>query len=1084
MKILKYFVLAFILLGTQQSLLSQEYFFRSYSIEQGLPQSTIYCALEDSRGEMWIGTEGSGVARFNGIEVEVYDRANGLSDNIVRALFEDSNGNIWIGTNSGLNKYDGYSLQSISNTKINESPVLTINEDRSGNLWIGTQSQGLFRLEFGDSLVIDNYTVSEGLANMFIFDIDVDNDDRLWCSLIGGVNIVEYTEDNFQVTKLIEGYDIPSGNILCGSMDSNGDMWFGTYQEGVFKVEAGDDLTNVKSTTPDFLDFLSFERVWDIRWTGKNECFVATEDQGVIHFNEQGILNHFTKDNGITTNQIYRITESRNGDIWFSTLGNGILKYENRMFVNYRGGVGINGTQIFAVETNANEDLLIGTDEGLSAYSFEGDHPSLVANYNTNNGLPSSEITSIACSGNITWLAGSNGVAKLENGRISMPEFNAGLRGQNVYCLMVDSEENLLIGTSSGYSIYINNELHQINLVEKGFDSNDVQTILEHSSGDIYMGTMVGLMKRHGEDLTSFDKAEGLMELNINALAEDKNGDVWIGTFGGGIFLFSQEYDSIPIQQIAGNDILSSNNIYSLVFLNDSVLVAATESGFDEITIGPNNTVVQSIHYDVNDGFPGGGNNLNALVVDQGLVWFGNNEGLVKFDPSQRSDQAPPELQINRLKLFFEEQDWKTYGPTVPWFNIPDNLMLPYHDDHLTIGFSSIFYGNHSGLSYSYFLDGQSKDWSPYIQSREVDFPGLRPGKYNFQVKAKNKYGMAGDISSISFEIKPPFWMQPWFIILVILILFASVILYVRWRTRKLQLEKIQLEKIVKERTHEVVMQKEHIEKQHDIVVQQNDEIEASIHYAERIQKAVVPSEDILKNNFDDSFILWRPQHIVSGDFYWVGEKGDNVIFAAADCTGHGVPGAFMSMLGVSYLNQIVLEENTVKPSEILDKLRDHIINSFSQKEQGEAERKDGMDIALCTYNKKTKKLYYAGAYNPLFLIRDSGEGPELIEHNADKMPVGLYAIMDGFKTIEVDYHKGDSIYMFSDGFPDQFGGERFKKFMKKRFREMILSNHGKSLPDQKQVFDDTLEAWMGFKDQEGGEIIQTDDVLVVSVKM
>ncbi|MFC2129527.1 two-component regulator propeller domain-containing protein [Bacteroidota bacterium] len=825
------------------------------------------------------------------------------------------------------------------------------------------------------------------------------------------------------------------------------------------------------------------ERIWDIHWTANNECYVATEEQGVVHFTEDNLLNQYTKVNGIKTNQIYRITESTTGDIWFSTLGNGILKFENKLLVNYHDGAGIKGNQIFDVEIDNNGEIMIGSDEGFSIYTFQGDQVEEIANYGTKDGLPSNDITSVSSKNGEIWLGSSNGLAQILNGRVRIPDFNAGLLSPKVNCLLQDSQGNLWIGTDNGYNLYMNKDLYRVN-EDRGFINNEVQTIIEHSNGDIWMGTLGGLVRLRGTEYTDFNKEDGLIELSIHAIAENKNGDLWLGTFGGGIFMFSEGNDSIPISLIAGNDILSSNNIYSLEFLSDSVLIAGTESGFDHITIGPDNQVRHSVHYDVNDGYPGGGNNLNALAIQDDLVWFGNSEGLVRFDPSQQSDQAPPELQINRLKLFFEEQDWKTYGPTVPWFNLPHDLMLPYKDDHLTIGFSSIFYGNHNGISYSYFLEGQSKDWSPYLQSMEVDFPGLRPGKYNFQVKAKNKYGIEGDTESFSFEIKPPFWMRPWFIILVVIILIASVILYVNWRTRKLQLEKIRLEKIVEERTHEVVKQKEEIERQHDIVVKQNDEIEASIHYAERIQKAVVPSEDLLKHNFDDSFILWRPQHIVSGDFYWVGEKNNIIIFTAADCTGHGVPGAFMSMLGVSYLNQIVLEESTTDPGKILDKLRDHIINSFSQKEQGEAERKDGMDIAMCAFNKKTKKLYYSGAYNPLYLVRHKGSESEIIEYSADKMPVGLYAIMDGFKTVEINYQKGDSIYLTSDGFPDQFGGERFKKFMKKRFREMLLSNQDKSFPEQKHIYDETLEKWMSFKDPDGEEIDQTDDVLVIGVMM
>lgn len=1084
MKRLNLLILGLLLTGSIMHTHAQEYFFRSYSIEQGLPNSSIYCALEDSRGEMWIGTDGSGICRFNGIDLEVMDRSDGLSGNIVRSVFEDSRGRIWIGTDAGLNRYDGSILEHIADTLITETAVMTINEDRDGNLWVGTESMGLFRISESDSIPIQNISQSEGLASIFITDIDFDMEGRIWLSMIGGVNVMEYHDGEINVVKLAAPYDIPNPYIWCGSMDPEGNMWFGSLGSGVFMIPKDADLNNVNAVTSPFLDIISEDRIWDIHWTGKGECYVATETQGVICFTGDKLMDHFTKEKGLRSDQIYSITENAKGDLWFSTLGKGILLYENKLLVKYTDQTGIQGTRIFDVEVSHKGEIMIGTDEGFSVYEFRGDIPVLNSAYTKESGLPFSEITSIEQGADNTWLAGSGGVIRLEKGKIHIPDFNAGLSENTVNCLLEDSRGTLLIGTKNGYSAYINNELHRIDLEERGFISNEVQTIIEHSNGDIWLGTLGGIIRRHGEDMISYDKEEGLMELNVHALAEDSKGDIWIGTFGGGIFKYSQVYDSLQITLVAGSDVLSSTNIYSLAFLNDSVLIAATESGFDQIHMDPDNTISRIIHYDMADGYPGGGNNLNALLVHKNLAWFGNSEGLVRYDPSRQNSLDPPKIQINRLKLFFEEQDWSAYGETRPWFNIPEDLSLPYSDDHLTIGFSSILYGDHSGLSYSYFLEGQSKDWSPYLNISEVDLPGMRSGKYTFMVRAKNKFGVVGDTASFNFEIRPPFWMQPWFIITAIIVLAAAVVLYVRWRTRKLQLENIRLEKIVEERTREVVAQKEEIERQHGIVKHQNEEIEASIHYAERIQKAIIPSEEILKDNFTDSFILWRPQHIVSGDFYWVGQKNDHIIFTAADCTGHGVPGAFMSMLGVSFLNQIILEEGTVDPGQILDKLRQHIVSAFSQREHEEGDRKDGMDIAMCSFNTKTRKLYFAGAYNPLFQIRPKADEYELFEHNASKMPVGLYAIMDPFETLEIDFKKGDSLYMFSDGFPDQFGGERFKKFMKKRFREMLLNNQEKALPDQKKVYNEALEAWMSFKDPDGEEIIQTDDVIVMGVKL
>ena len=1062
---------------------AQQYYFKSYSIEQGLPQSTIFCALEDQRGEMWVGTEGSGICRFNGIDFQIIDQNSGLSGNIVRSIFEDSQGNIWIGTVNGLDKYDGNNIQSFSSTAINETTVLAINEDASGNIWVGTETKGLFKLSTKDSLNIENYTTSNGLVNMFIFDIDFDDHNRMWLSLIGGVNVVEYGDEDFNVTKLVEGVDIPSGFILCGDKDIDGNMWFGTLQQGVFKIEVDEDLDKILVEKPDYLNFLNDERIWDIHWTTDNDCFLATEDNGAIRFDHSKIIDQFNKDNGLNTNQIYRISESKKGGVWFSTLGNGILKFDNKLIVKYWEGNGINGTQVYDAVGNNEEEIFIGTDEGFSIYQFKDDIPVPVRSYNKQNGLLSNEITSISYSKDIIWLGSSVGLTKIEGGKASIPALNNMISSKNVNCLLYDTKENLWVGTDNGYSLYRNGDVYNVN-EDDGIVNNEIQVMIEHSSGDIWLGTLGGLIRLRDSEYTDFIKEDGLSELSIYALAEDKNGDIWLGTQGGGLFLFEQEYDSIPIRHIAGNEILSSNIIHSLKFLSDSVLIASTENGFDQITLGEGNTIKQTVHYDVNDGYPGGKN--NSLFIDKNsIAWFGNNEGLVRFNPEDQTNLfLQPETQIKTMKLFFEEQNWKKRGNTLSWFNLPENLILTHNENHITIGFSSIYYGNHMDLSYSYFLDGQSKNWSPFQSAREVVLPGLRPGKYNFQVKAKNKYDIVGPIANFSFVIKPPFWMRPWFIILAVIFLLFIVVTVIQLRTRKLQQEKIQLEKIVEERTREVVEQKDEIEKQHDIVVKQNIEIESSIHYAERIQKAVIPSNAILEKNFKDSFILFRPQHIVSGDFYWIGQKGDYIIFTAVDCTGHGVPGAFMSMLGISYLNQIIIEENTVMPNEILDKLRSHIINSFKQKGDEEADRKDGMDISLCTFNVKTKKLYYSGAYNPLYLIRTTESGPELIEYNADKMPVGLYARMDNFKLNEVDYKPNDAIYMFSDGFADQFGGERFKKFMRKHFKQMMLENQEKSFSDQRKVYDDMLCEWMAYKDIDGNANIQTDDILLIGVKL
>lgn len=243
-----------------------------------------------------------------------------------------------------------------------------------------------------------------------------------------------------------------------------------------------------------------------------------------------------------------------------------------------------------------------------------------------------------------------------------------------------------------------------------------------------------------------------------------------------------------------------------------------------------------------------------------------------------------------------------------------------------------------------------------------------------------------------------------------------------------------------------------------------------SIHYARYIQLAVLPPVDVLGNWFKDYFIFWRPLEIVSGDFYWMKQSGDLVVFTVADCTGHGVPGAFMSLLGITFLNDICvnLDEKTM-PSDILEALRTNIITAMSRNIDGR-NMDDGMDIALCIYNTKTKKVYFSGANNPMLLVRNG----ELSEYKAIRNPIGKYPVIKPFITYEVEVMPGDWIYMFSDGFIDQFGEKTKRKLMSTKFRNLIksLSVEKSSGKAQENFLGEFLINWKG-------NFFQMDDILV-----
>ena len=267
-----------------------------------------------------------------------------------------------------------------------------------------------------------------------------------------------------------------------------------------------------------------------------------------------------------------------------------------------------------------------------------------------------------------------------------------------------------------------------------------------------------------------------------------------------------------------------------------------------------------------------------------------------------------------------------------------------------------------------------------------------------------------------------------------------------------------------------ISVQKEEIEEQHDALEEQHREITDSINYAKRIQDAILPPLSLVHQHIPDSFILYQPKDIVAGDFYWMEKVDDNIIFAAADCTGHGVPGAMVSVVCHNAMNRSVREFKLIEPSKILDKTRDIVVETF---EKGHEDVRDGMDIALCTINKKTKKLFFSGANNGLYFIRNG----ELTQYKPDKQPIGKYDDAKPFTQHEIDLEKGDVIYTFSDGYPDQFGGEKGKKYMYKKFRDLLLSIHHKPMEEQHQLLVDSFENWRG-------NLEQVDDVCIIGVKI
>jgi serine phosphatase RsbU (regulator of sigma subunit) len=340
-------------------------------------------------------------------------------------------------------------------------------------------------------------------------------------------------------------------------------------------------------------------------------------------------------------------------------------------------------------------------------------------------------------------------------------------------------------------------------------------------------------------------------------------------------------------------------------------------------------------------------------------------------------------------------------------------------------------------------------------------FTNIEPGRtYTFKVKALSSNGVwsRGTIA-YTFSIHLPWWKTWWFMAGVALVLASSVFSFIIYRIAQLAKEKKLLEEKVTERTRELSLAFQ--------------EIKDSILYAKKIQDAILPLKEEIREEFPDSFVLFKPKHVVSGDFYWMNTKDDKVYIAAVDCTGHGVPGAFMSMIGSSLLNEIILKKGDHNPGTVLTLLHRAIRKSLKQ-HRSTYESKDGMDLALMVIDKKAGTLQYAGAKRPLYFFRNG----LFAEIKADKQSIGgLETEKDyQFTKHDIKLSEGDTFYLFTDGYVDQFGGEKGKKYSSGRFRKILSEMQHLPLDDQGRMLNKTLSSW-----KKGVE--QVDDILVMGIR-
>jgi serine phosphatase RsbU (regulator of sigma subunit) len=633
--------------------------------------------------------------------------------------------------------------------------------------------------------------------------------------------------------------------------------------------------------------------------------------------------------------------------------------------------------------------------------------------------------------------------------------------------MCIDHENDLFVGATEGLIYYeIDNNKIDFLTQTSGLAGNDITALYTANDGTVWIGSRnKGLTIIKGADIKIVNPD---FNFTPTCFTEDKEGNLWVGTEGLGVLIIS---DNKIIRKIAAAEGLESGIVTALITDEDGNIYIGTPNGLLKYDI----IEKRLLTYGAAEGFVGIEVRPNAAFRNkEGKLWIGTVAGITQVNPKAlRINRQAPIVNITRVRV--ELKDRSIYEP----------LSLKYTENSVLIDYKGICITNAAKVRYKVMLQGADHDWQPITDQTFSNYPSLPPGDYTFKVLARNNSGIwTKEPATFHFVISPPFWQTAWFYSIVIVLFLIGFVFFIKIRERNLKREKAELEAKVAERTLE-------IREKNKLLAKKNKDITDSINYARRIQAAMMPSEEKMKSLLPNGFVYYRPKDIVSGDFYWSVKESDRTLVAAADCTGHGVPGAFMSMISISALNKIVKENKVLDPAEILNTLRKDIIEDLTQEKDDGSDTKDGLDIALLSIDYKNMIVDYSGAYNSLYIVKNREITEDeinidfkfklyqnrLIEVKADRMPIGISERMhQKFSSRRVKVEAGDFLFITTDGYIDQFGGPKGGKLMSRRFKEILLEIANNNLKEAYKLLNDKFLEWRG-------DYEQIDDVLVIGIR-
>ncbi len=997
----------------------------NYGADDGLPQEDIFSIFQDRKGYLWFGTN-SGAVRYNGREMVVFNHEKGLPANSVRDIRQDSSGTMYFATPNGIAKFKNDTTTRVLLEGVSFNRIFIDSRD---NRWF-MGDDGIY-VETTDGIVRHlNGAFSILPSTIYHITEDPDTGNLLMATILG---IFMYDPAADQVTQLsnTDSYSL--------FIDANDSIWIST-RDGLFITSVNDLIENKFDAVSRNMNkrfHFPANIISDISTNKFGSVWLVTDSRimQVISTDQEPII--YEQEIGIKNNKILSFLIDREDNIWIGFSG-GLQRLTNRKGLRnfYPGTI---DSYIYSVFEDNRDRIWITSDNGIFHFKNE-----ILVNFTPRTGSESTKFCGTLLPGGNILLASNEGLIEVDSRTLEIvrhTRFN-----QIAYSpenLFVTSKGEIFLLTGIHGVIYYFSDFHTKPLQIKNKYTANIFQLIEVEDR-IIGGNSTGFVVFNGSGFEMMQETE----CGVWTLRKEGN-DIWVGTDCGIGLIREGQFDRMELSKFDRDLVIKS----ILPARNRNYIWLGTNKGFSYF-----NTSTQTFDFTINtkDGLSGDEITPGGLFIDKNdLLWVGTYHGISNFNIRAKSNLSyTPVCYIEKMFL-----NGKLTG-------VKNGQVFSHNQNNFVFEISALSFSDEASVEYEYYLRGTGNKYSSYHRGSEFRayYNNLPPGKYEFIYKAKGKNNIWGYAQKYDFAIRKA-WYNTWlFRIIIFLVLTGMVYMFYMIRMRTIKAQKNRLEEQLRERTHE-------LEVANTEIGQRQKSIMDSIQYARSIQSSLLPSSDLLKKLLPEHFILFKPRDIVSGDFYWVHEGDAHVYVAAADCTGHGVPGALMSMLGMALLNEIVSKQPQVDPEVLLNTLRGRIIETLSQKgDPGSA--KDGMNMVVCKYSPDRKILQFAGANNSLYLVR----GGELTEYKTDPMPVSIHVVMNPFRGQEISIKPGDAVYMFSDGYTDQFGGPGGKKFKYREFRKLIVSIADKSMKQQGAELDTSFERWKG-------DLDQIDDVVVIGLK-